>query len=96
VPREVEEVLFLHPKVQEAVVIGVPDKLRGESVKAFVVLKEGQTVAAEEIVAFCKERLAPYKVPRQIEFRSELPKTQVGKFLRRVLVEEEREKLQKA
>jgi len=96
VPREVEEVLFLHPKVQEAVVIGVPDKFRGESVKAFVVLKEGQAATAEEIVAFCKERLAPYKVPRQIEFRSELPKTQVGKFLRRVLVEEEREKLQKA
>jgi len=96
VPREVEEVLFLHPKVQEAVVIGVPDKFRGESVKAFVVLKEDQTATAEEIVAFCKERLAPYKVPRQIEFRSELPKTQVGKFLRRVLVEEEREKLQKA
>ena len=95
VPREVEEVLFLHPKVQEAVVIGVPDKFRGESVKAFVVVKEGQTATVEEIVAFCKERLAPYKVPRQIEFRSELPKTQVGKFLRRVLVEEEREKLQK-
>ena len=94
VPREVEEVLFLHPKVQEAVVIGVPDKFRGESVKAFVVLKEGQTATAEEIVAFCKERLAPYKVPRQIEFRSELPKTQVGKFLRRVLVEEEKTKLQ--
>ena len=95
VPREVEEVLFLHPKVQEAVVVGVPDKFRGESVKAFVVLKEGQTATAEEIVEFCKERLAPYKVPRQIEFRTELPKTQVGKFLRRVLVEEEREKLQK-
>jgi long-chain acyl-CoA synthetase len=93
VPREVEEVLFLHPKVQEAVVAGVPDKLRGESVKAFVVLKAGQTATVEEIVEFCKERLAPYKVPRQIEFRTELPKTQVGKFLRRVLVEEEREKL---
>ena len=94
VPREVEEVLFLHPKVQEAVVIGVPDKFRGESVKAFVVLREGQTASTEEIVEFCKERLAPYKVPRQIEFRTELPKTQVGKFLRRVLVEEEREKLE--
>ncbi|MCU0509892.1 MAG: long-chain fatty acid--CoA ligase [Anaerolineae bacterium] len=96
VPREVEEVLFLHPKVQEAVVAGVPDKYRGETVKAYVVLKPEQTCTAEELKAFCEERLAPYKVPKQVEFRSELPKTQVGKFLRRVLVEEEKKKLEKA
>jgi len=93
VPREVEEVLFEHPKVQEAVVAGVPDARRGETVKAYIVLKPGETATVDEIVAFCKERLAPYKVPRQVEFRSELPKTMVGKFLRRVLVEEERNKL---
>ena len=94
VHREVEEVLFLHPKVQEAVVAGVPDKYRGETVKAYVVLKPEQTCTAEEIRSFCEERLAPYKVPKQVEFRSELPKTQVGKFLRRVLVEEEKKKLE--
>ena len=95
VPREVEEVLFEHPKVQEAVVAGVPDAYRGETVKAYVVLRSGETATADELIAFCAERLAPYKVPKQVEFRSELPKTQVGKFLRRVLVEEERKKLGK-
>ena len=95
VPREVEEVLFEHPKVQEAVVAGVPDPYRGETVKAYVVLRPGEAVTADELIAFCAERLAPYKVPKYVEFRSELPKTQVGKFLRRVLVEEERKKLGK-
>ncbi|GIV71160.1 long-chain fatty acid--CoA ligase [Caldilinea sp.] len=93
VPREVEEVLFMHPKVMEAAVVGVPDPKRGETVKAFVVLKEGQTATAEEIREFCKEHLAPYKVPTLVEFRKELPKTQVGKVLRRMLVEEEKAKL---
>ena len=93
VPREVEEVLYAHPKVQEAVVAGVPDPYRGETVKAYIVLKQGETATAEEIIAFCKERLAPYKVPKLVEFRSELPKSAVGKFLRRVLVEEEKRKL---
>ena len=92
-PREVEEVLYKHEKVQEAVVAGVPDSYRGETVKAYVVLKEGAECGADEIVAFCKENLAPYKVPKQVEFRSELPKTMVGKILRRVLVEEEKQKL---
>ncbi len=95
VPREVEEVIFEHPKVQEAVVAGVPDAYRGETVKAYVVLRAGETATADEIIEFCAERLAPYKVPKQVEFRSELPKTQVGKFLRRVLVEEEKKKLAK-
>jgi long-chain acyl-CoA synthetase len=89
VPREVEEVLYLHPKVAEAVVAGIPDPKRGETAKAYVVLKQGQTASAEEITAFCAERLAPFKVPRLVEFRSELPKSQVGKYLRRMLVEEE-------
>ena len=88
-PREVEEVLYAHPKVAEAVLIGIPDEYRGEAPKAFLVLKPGQQATAEEIIAYCKERLAPYKVPKQVEFRSELPKTLVGKVLRRALREEE-------
>ncbi len=92
IPREVEEVLFQHPKVQEAVAVGVPDPVRGETVKAYVVLKPGEAATVEEITGWCFERLAPFKVPRQVEFRSELPKTMVGKVLRRVLVEEERKK----
>ena len=93
VPREVEEVLFMHPKVLEAVVAGVPDPKRGETVKAYVVLKPGEAATAEEIIGFCRQNLAAYKVPTAVEFRSELPKTMVGKFLRRVLREEEIEKL---
>jgi long-chain acyl-CoA synthetase len=96
VPREVEEVLFMHPKVQEAAVAGIPDPKRGETVKAFVILKKDETCTAEEIRAFCKENLAPYKVPTLVEFRQELPKTQIGKVLRRVLVEEEKQKQQAA
>lgn len=91
-PRDVEEVLFKHPKVAEAVVAGIPHPTRGETVKAYVVLKPGQTATEDEIRAFCREHLAPYKVPSMVEFRTELPKSQVGKFLRRVLVEEERAK----
>ena len=93
VPREVEEVLFMHPKVMEAAVIGVPDAKRGEVVKAFVVLKEGATATGDEIRNFCKEKLAPYKVPSHVEFRKELPKTQVGKVLRRTLLDEEKAKM---
>ncbi len=92
-PREVEEVLFEHPDVSEAVAIGVPDEYRGESVKAFVVKRPGSTVTEAEILEFCTERLAPYKSPKQLEFREELPKSTVGKLLRRVLVEEESEKV---
>lgn len=92
VPREVEEVLFMHPKVLEAAVAGVPDPRRGETVKAFVILKEGQQCTDEEIRNFCKENLAPYKVPTSVEFRQELPKSQIGKVLRRLLVEDEKKK----
>lgn len=92
VPREVEEVLYMHPKVQEAVVAGIPDPRRGETVKAYVVLKNGESSSVDEIRNFCKENLAPYKVPTFVDFRDELPKSQVGKILRRVLVEEEKAK----
>ncbi len=87
-PREVEEVLYSHPAVFEAAVAGVPDSYRGETVKAFVVLKPDASCTVEELTSFCRERLAPYKLPKQIQFRDDLPKTQVGKVLRRVLVEE--------
>ena len=86
-PADVEAVLFEHPKVREAAVIGVPDERLGESVKAFVVLKEGETATADEIIAFCRERMAAYRVPRQIEFRDDLPKSIIGKVLRRELRE---------
>jgi long-chain acyl-CoA synthetase len=87
-PRDIEEVLYEHPAVQEAVVIGVPDVYRGEDVKAFVVLKAGQTLTEEEVIHYCKQNMAAYKVPRSVEFREQLPKTQVGKILRRALREE--------
>jgi len=86
-PREVEEVLWEYPKIQEAAVIGVPDSYRGETVKAFVVLQPGTSATAEEIIAFCRERLAAYKVPRLVVFRESLPKSGVGKYLRRALRE---------
>jgi long-chain acyl-CoA synthetase len=85
-PRDVEEVLFQHPAIAEAAVVGVPDEYRGESVKAFVVLKEGATTSEEEIIAFCREQLAAFKVPSAVEFRESLPKSTVGKVLRRELV----------
>ncbi|WP_156292043.1 AMP-binding protein [Oceanobacillus salinisoli] len=92
-PREVEEVLYEHKAIQEAVVTGVPDPYRGETVKAYVVLKEGYQVSEEELNAFTRENLAAYKVPKIYEFRDELPKTAVGKILRRKLVEEEKERV---
>jgi long-chain acyl-CoA synthetase len=91
-PREVEEVLYLHPAVREAAVAGVSDAYRGETVKAYIVLKEDHQATVDEITSFCRKHLAPFKVPKQIEFRDDLPKTMVGKILRRVLVEEERAK----
>ncbi|MDR7000918.1 AMP-binding protein [Neobacillus niacini] len=93
-PREIEEVLYEHPDVQEAVAAGIPDPYRGETVKAYVVLKEGSTVTEDELNQFARKYLAAYKVPRIYEFRNELPKTAVGKILRRTLVEEEKKKLE--
>ena len=92
-PREVEEVLFQHPKVKECAVAGVPVAGKGERVKAFIVLKEGETATEEEMIEFCRENMARYKVPKFVEFRDELPMTIIGKVLRRVLVEEEKKKL---
>lgn len=92
-PREIEEVLYEHPAVKEVVVAGVPDPYRGETVKAYIVLKEGTTVTEDELNKFARKNLAAYKVPRKYEFRDELPKTTVGKILRRQLVEEEKRKL---
>jgi long-chain acyl-CoA synthetase len=88
-PREVEEVIASHPAVAEVGVAGVPDPRRSEAVKAWVVLSEGQEATSAEIRAYCRKRLAAYKVPRHVEFRESLPKSTVGKVLRRVLAQEE-------
>jgi long-chain acyl-CoA synthetase len=95
-PREVEEVLAAHPKVLEAGVAGIPDPYRGETVKAWIVFKPGETATEAELKAFCKESLASYKVPTHYEFRKELPKTTVGKILRRELVREHKEQHKEA
>ena len=91
-PREIDEVLFQHPKVQEAVAVGIADKYRGETVKAYIVLKPGETATAEEIIAFCREKLAAYKTPKLVEFRTSLPKSAIGKVLRKILRSEEEAK----
>ena len=91
-PREIDEVLFEHPKVAEAVSVGLPDDYYGEIIKAYVVLHEEETATEEEIIEFCREKLAKFKVPRMVEFRTELPKSAIGKVLRRSLLEEERSK----
>ena len=84
-PREVEEVLYLHPAVREAAVVGVPDPYRGETIKAVVSLKPGHTVTADEIKAFARERMAAYKYPRTVDIIDDLPKTTSGKIMRRFL-----------
>lgn len=84
-PRDIDEVLFEHPKIVEACAVGLPDPYRGETVKAFVVVREGETLTEEEVVSYCREKLAPYKVPRVVEFMDELPKSAIGKVLRREL-----------
>lgn len=89
-PRDVEEVLFEHPKVKDVVVLGVPLTPVGQKVKAFVVLREGEKATPDELLAMCRARLAEWEVPWEIEFRKELPKSFVGKVLRRVLLEEEK------
>ena len=86
-PREIEELLYTHPAILEAAVVGISDETRGEIPKAFVVLKPNQQVAADEIVSFCKERIAAYKVPRVVEFMSDLPKSATGKILKQRLAE---------
>ncbi|MBA4393247.1 MAG: long-chain fatty acid--CoA ligase [Desulfobacca sp.] len=93
-PRDIDEVLFEHPKIKEACAVGIPDPYRGETIKAFVVPREGETLTAEEVIAFCREKLAAYKVPKQVEFMEDLPKSTIGKVLRRKLREMETEKNQ--
>ena len=88
-PREIDEVLFEHPKVLDAVSVGIPDKYRGETLKAYIVLKPGETATSEDIIAFCKEKLSAYKVPKLVEFRDALPKSAIGKILRKILRAEE-------
>ncbi len=87
-PRDIEEVFYAHPKVQEATAIGIPHQSRGESIKVYVVLKPGETVTEKELMEYCKQNLATYKLPTSIEFRSELPKSNVGKILKKNLREE--------
>lgn len=94
-PREIEEVLFEHPKIKEAAVVGVPHPFGGEVAKAFVVARPGEELTKNEVLSFARERLAKHKVPRAVEFRSELPKSSSGKVLRRVLSDEEKERAQK-
>ena len=88
-PREVDEVLYQNPKIAEAVTVGIPDTYRGETVKIFVVLKAGQKATDKELIDFCKTKLAPYKVPKIVEFRESIPKSAVGKILRKILRDEE-------
>jgi long-chain acyl-CoA synthetase len=84
-PREIDEVLFEHPKVLEACAVGIPDPYRGETIKAFVVLKSGESLTEEEVIKYCSEKLAKYKVPKKVEFMASLPKSGVGKVLRKEL-----------
>lgn len=95
-PREIEEVLYEHESIQEAVIVGVPDPYRGETVKAYVVLKDNHQLTEKELNIYCRKHLSSYKVPRVYEFRKDLPKTMVGKVLRRALVEEEQKKVEEA
>ncbi len=88
-PREIDELIYQHPKVKEGICVGVPDAYKGERIKVFLVLKAGVTATPEEILAYFRENLTPYKVPSEVEFRTELPKSMIGKILRRSLREEE-------
>jgi long-chain acyl-CoA synthetase len=88
-PREIDELIYQHPKVREGISVGIPDPRKGERIKVYIVLKEGETATPEEFIAYFKERLTPYKVPSEVEFRMELPKSMIGKILRRTLREEE-------
>ena len=93
-PREIDEVLHAHPQIEEAVSVGIPHEARGEMVKAYVIVREGEELSRSDVIAYCREKLANYKVPRRVEFRKELPKTMVGKVLRRALRDEEAAKIE--
>jgi long-chain acyl-CoA synthetase len=88
-PREIDELIYQHPKVKEGISVGIPDPRKGERIKVYIVLKEGETATPEEFIAYFKERLTPYKVPSEVEIRTELPNSMIGKILRRALREEE-------
>jgi len=92
-PRDIDEVLYEHPKIMEACAVGIPDSYRGETVKAFITPMPGETLTEEEVMTYCKEKLAAYKVPKIIEFMDELPKSTIGKVLRRKLKDIEIEKM---
>lgn len=91
-PREIDELIYQHPKVKEGITVGIPDPRKGECIKVYIVLKQGESATPEEFIAYFKERLTPYKVPSIVELRTELPKSMIGKILRRVLREEESKK----
>jgi long-chain acyl-CoA synthetase len=88
-PREIDELIYQHPKVREGITVGLPDAYKGEKIKVFLVLKDGEQATPEEFIAYFREKLTPYKVPSEVEFRGELPKSMIGKILRRALREEE-------
>jgi long-chain acyl-CoA synthetase len=88
-PREIDELIYQHPKVREGITVGLPDAYKGEKIKVFLVLKDGEQATPEEFIAYFRETLTPYKVPSEVEFRTELPKSMIGKILRRALREEE-------
>jgi long-chain acyl-CoA synthetase len=91
-PKEIDEILFEHPRIIEACCIGVPDEYRGETVKAYIVIKPGETLTKQDVISFCKEKMAGYKVPTLVEFIDELPKSAIGKIMRRELREIDRKK----
>ncbi len=95
-PREIDELIYQHPKVKEGITVGVPDPYKGERIKVYIVLKEGETATEEEFIAYFRQNLTPYKVPSEVEFRTELPKSAIGKILRRQLREEEVRRAQEA
>jgi long-chain acyl-CoA synthetase len=94
-PREIDEVLYEHPAIQEACAVGLPDPYRGETVKAYIVTKEGESLTEQEVIEYCGEKLARYKIPKAVEFMEELPKSVIGKVLRRKLREMELERTAK-
>ncbi len=95
-PTDIEQALYHNPKIEKVAVVGVPDETTGEAVKAFIVLRKGETATPEEIIKWSRNELTGYRVPKQVEFRDSLPETLVGKVLRRVLVEEEKQKQKEA
>ncbi len=92
-PREIDELIYQHPKVQEGICLGLPDPYKGERIKVYIVLKPGETATQEELIAYFRENLAPYKIPSEVEFRTDLPKSAIGKILRRTLREQESARL---